>query len=271
MHGFSTIDGFIEVNECVGDMIKYLANEPSVGLFFIQHHCQSAAPNLLALKDKIVEKSNEMALQTEDLEDSIAMVESMNECGFSIADDMNKDIKRSILIMSRSQPKRGLINSPSLGFQIGRSGSWRPLAFTYGTGHSQSDSESGGGGGGYLSTVLNSARQKAATIRWPQLDVSQSKNPKGERLVSSPTLPEPVVASSGAVSTMLDMDAVELPLSSQIDDGPLDLSTTDGEGLPSQDPSLRPEDFEKFRSDQEAKLKEWLEETEDRNGCKNAS
>lgn len=54
-----------------------------------------------------MENSHGMTLHTEDLEDSISMVGSMRECGFSIADEMNKDIKKSLLIMSTSQPKKG--------------------------------------------------------------------------------------------------------------------------------------------------------------------
>lgn len=40
------------MNEGVADMIKYLANEPSVGLFFVQQHTQNAVPNLLHVKVK---------------------------------------------------------------------------------------------------------------------------------------------------------------------------------------------------------------------------
>lgn len=38
------------VNEGLTDMIKYLANEPSVGLFFVQQHTQNAVPNLLHIR-----------------------------------------------------------------------------------------------------------------------------------------------------------------------------------------------------------------------------
>lgn len=54
-----------------------------------------------------MEKIHEVTLHTEDIEDSIHVVNSMSECGLSIANDMIQDINRSLLIMSTSQPKRG--------------------------------------------------------------------------------------------------------------------------------------------------------------------
>ncbi|KAL0317351.1 UNVERIFIED_CONTAM: hypothetical protein Sangu_2149400 [Sesamum angustifolium] len=73
MNDFSTVDGFVEISEDLADMIKFVANEPSVGLFYIQQHTQNAAPNLINLKNNVVEKSHETTLHTEDLEDSITM------------------------------------------------------------------------------------------------------------------------------------------------------------------------------------------------------
>ena len=51
MHGFSHVDGFVEISNCLAEMIKYAANEPSAGLFFIQHHTQNAVPNVIKLKN----------------------------------------------------------------------------------------------------------------------------------------------------------------------------------------------------------------------------
>lgn len=61
----------------------------------------------LLSQDKVMEKIHEVTLHTEDIEDSIHVVNSMSECGLSIANDMIQDINRSLLIMSTSQPKRG--------------------------------------------------------------------------------------------------------------------------------------------------------------------
>lgn len=154
--------------------------------------------------------------------------------------------------------KTRLIRNSVLGFQMGRSSSWSPAAFAYGTGQAQSDS---GSGTGYLSTVINSAKQKAAALRWPPLDASQLRNPKVERQMSTPEPTDSMVATGGAVSTLHVAEADELPLSSQNEDERLDMSTTSSGSVRTHEP-LTSENFEKFRSDQEARLKQWLEETE---------
>ncbi|XP_076918711.1 uncharacterized protein LOC143579221 [Bidens hawaiensis] len=52
------------------------------------------------------------------------MVRSMAACGFPIVDDMIKDIRKSLAVMSSKQPRKGLISSrPGLGFK-GRAG-WK--------------------------------------------------------------------------------------------------------------------------------------------------
>jgi hypothetical protein len=48
-----------------------------------------------------------VTLHTEDMEDSICAVRSMADFGLPLADDMIKDINRSLQIMSKTQPKRG--------------------------------------------------------------------------------------------------------------------------------------------------------------------
>ncbi|XP_077245867.1 MEF2BNB-like protein [Tasmannia lanceolata] len=250
MHGFSTVDGFMDVKECLGEMIKYVANEPSVGLYFVQQHTQNAVPNLIHLKDKVVESSREVTLHTEDLEDSICAVRSMKDCGFIIADEMIKDIKKSFLTMSTSQPKKGLIRNASSSFQMGRSSSWRPAGYNYSIGGSEKDERNNSS---YLSTVLNSAKQRAAAIRWPQIDSTQFRNPTAERFVSSPT-PQVLVISAGT-----DLEVDELPVSSSIADEQIDEPTRESRSTLTHDLLSRPENYEKFKSDQEAKLEEWLD------------
>ncbi|KAJ6720224.1 MEF2B PROTEIN [Salix viminalis] len=125
MHGFSTVDGFVEITESLAEMSKYAANEPSVGLFYVQQHAQNAIPNVIRLKNNVVEKSRVSNLHTEDLKDSITMVKSMKECGFPVAEEMIRDIRKSLATMSAKQPRRGLINNPISGFQMGRTSSQR--------------------------------------------------------------------------------------------------------------------------------------------------
>ncbi|OMO65558.1 hypothetical protein CCACVL1_21495 [Corchorus capsularis] len=266
MNGFSTVDGFVEITESLSEMIKYMANEPSVGLFYVQQHAQNAIPNVVNLNNHVVEKSREAALHTEDLEDSLTMVRSMKECGFPIADDMIKDIKNSLTIMSTKQPKRGLISSPASSFQMRRSSSWGPIAWGQGSGKAEQD------GSNYFSTVIKSARQKASNFKWPQLE------PK-EQIQTEPQKPPPYpapplsVASASTSSSVIDTEADELPLSNQMADElheEQEKEETEDDDKPVDHKlSLLSENYEDFKADKEAKLEQWLDGTEgkvDKNG-----
>ncbi|CAI9091159.1 OLC1v1026111C2 [Oldenlandia corymbosa var. corymbosa] len=254
MQEFSTVDGFVEVTECMAEMIKYVANEPSVGLFYIQQHIQNAAPNLINLKNNVVEKSHEMTLHTEDFEDSISAISSMKECGFLIADEMIRDINSSLTIISKKHPKRGLMNSTASAFQLGRTRSWGPVVWGRSSSSSLQDSEKSSG---YLSSVINSAKLKASNLKWNQ---TETTNQSFEAIDETST--SDINASSsdacGSTSNMLDSEAVELPISSPIAE---ELQQVQGEE------SLRHEDllslahkYEEFKADKEAKLEEWLGE-----------
>ncbi|GJR49158.1 BLOC-1-related complex subunit 8 [Tanacetum coccineum] len=176
MYECSPVDGFLEISEGLGNMIKSVANEPSVGLFYVQQHTHKAVPNLVNLRNNIVTKTREISLHTEDTEDSITMVRSMKECGFPIVDDMIKDITRSLAIMSTKQPKKGVISSkPSSAFQTARTSSWSPSSWG-----SINDVEKPTN---YLSSVFKSAKQKATNIKWAQIDTSE---PCEELPISSP-------------------------------------------------------------------------------------
>ncbi|KAI3695920.1 hypothetical protein L1987_78925 [Smallanthus sonchifolius] len=109
LYEYSPVDGFVEISEGLGSMIKSLANEPSVGLFYVQQHAHNAVPNVVNLRNNIVAKSREISLHTEDSEDSIMMVvRSMTDYGLPIVDDMIKDIRKSLAIMSSKQPRKEL-------------------------------------------------------------------------------------------------------------------------------------------------------------------
>lgn len=229
MLGFSTVDGFMNVKEDVDEMIKYIANEPSVGLYFVQQHVHSTMPYLLNVKNKVVEKVHEVTLHTEDIEDSIYVVRSMTECGLPIADEMTKDINKSLRIMSASQPKRGLIT---------------PVSSNRSTIGDQQDRASSGG---YLSAVLSSAKQRAASLRWP----------KGEYVMSSATIRMPSVANGGSASTPAEKEPDELPVSnSLVVDDDSDLATD----LETHDVTSLLESYDMFKFERETKLEEWLRE-----------
>ncbi|XP_059628345.1 uncharacterized protein LOC132271096 [Cornus florida] len=256
LHEFSAVDGFVELTECLAEIMKYVANEPSVGLFYVQQHNVNAVPNLINLKNNTVGKSQAMALHTEDLEDSITMVSSMKECN-PIADEMIRDIKRSLSIMSTRQPKRGLIRNPSSGFQMGKTNSWGSANWGRDAVYMQHDGERNGS---YLSTVLSSAKQRAINFKWPQFEFKEIKQANSEKLMSYPSRP-PTVAAASTTLTMLETEADELPLSSPTAD------ELQGEELPLDGSLLSyklhssSENYDEVRTDRERKLEEWLEGT----------
>ncbi|KAI3734709.1 hypothetical protein L6452_14184 [Arctium lappa] len=226
----SPVDGFVEISEGLGEMIKSLANEPSVGLFYVQQHTHKAVPNLVNLRNNVVGKSREMSLHTEDSEDSITMVRSMKECGFPIVDDMIKDITKSIATISSKQPKKGLISSSRSvsGSQTARTSSWGPTTW-----RSMNDVEKSSS---YLSSVFKSAKQKATNLKWAQPDALESKE--------EATRP----------SAAMQRDEEELPISSHIASGNQENVRVD-ELISNL--SLA-ENFDEFKADKEAKLEEWL-------------
>ncbi|KAM7253406.1 hypothetical protein ACFE04_026024 [Oxalis oulophora] len=159
MHGFSTVDGFVEINECLAEMIKYLANEPSLGLYYVQQHTQNAVPNVISLRDNLKDKSHQTNLHTQDFEDSITMLSSMKECGFPIVDEIIQDIKKSLT----------LINNPSSSFHIKRTSSWGPSTWVRTSGLDQQDT---GNAVNLFSNVYKSAKETASNLKWPAISAT---------------------------------------------------------------------------------------------------
>ncbi|KAF2318484.1 hypothetical protein P3X46_025353 [Hevea brasiliensis] len=256
MHGFSTVDGFVELTECMAEMIKYVANEPSVGLFYVQQHTQNAVPNVINLKNNIIEKSHETNLHTEDLEDSITVVRSMKDCGFLIADEMVRDIRTSLATMSAKQPRRGLIHNPTSGFQIGRTSSWGPSTWDHNEVQQESRTVN------YFSTVFRTAKKRASNFKWPQLDPKDSTPSPAEKLLSYDN-PSELIASASTSSSFPDMESDEISLSRQTAD---ELEPEDEQAEMNNPPGnvlSLPENYDDFKADKEAKLEEWLGWTND--------
>ncbi|CAI0410938.1 unnamed protein product [Linum tenue] len=259
MHGFSTVDGFVEITECMAEMIKYVANEPSVGLFYVQQHVQNAAPNVINIRKSVVERSRETSLNTEDLEDSITMVRSMKECGLPIANEMIKDIRKSLVIMSEKQEKRGsVLRSSSSGFLMRRSSSTETPP-----GWSDADEavtvKDVKKSGYYFSTMFKTAKEKASGFKWPQIDLKET--------IPSFSYPSQLVASSSGSSSVVVAEAEELPLSSEAADDAAEEHQTDakdepeGTSPPHSNAISVPEDYDVFKADKQAKLEEWLVES----------
>lgn len=204
-------------------------------------------PLLLDVKGKVAEKIHEVTLHTEDIEDSICAVRSMAEFGLPIADDMIKDINKSLQIMSKTQPKRGLIQNPSWGFQSGKSsGTWDDLGTT-----------NGGSSRNYFSFMFNTAKQKASTLRWSQPDFT-TKDDSSEKSASS-AAPESSQAGGQGASTPSDAERDELPVSSRL----LENTATMKRSLSATDIPNTVETYNKFKEEQELKLQEWLRASEE--------
>ncbi|XP_078447815.1 MEF2BNB-like protein [Wolffia australiana] len=240
MHGLSAADGFLDVNQGVEDMIKFAANEPSAGLYYVQLHARNSVPNVLELKDKIVEKTHNMMLQTEDSEDSITCVRSMSECSFLIIHEMLRDINKSLHLLSTAQPHKGLLRSSSRGSytQIGVS--------------SMTHDQTLGGNEqvGYLSSVFSSVKQRASMLRRPLVD----SMPESHTMASSST-PSSSMGDVSATHGYLEAEGEELPMSSEIAD---ESNTGKQLAVDVLEPTL--DTFEKFKLEHEAKLEQWLEE-----------
>ncbi|XP_021758300.1 uncharacterized protein LOC110723264 [Chenopodium quinoa] len=236
----SPADGFVEINENLGDMIKYVANEPSVGLYYIQQHAQSAVPNIIRLKNNILEKSHEVSLHTEDLEDSVAMTRTMKKCGSPVIDAMIRDIKTSLTIMSTKQPVRGVIQPRNSSYQAGTAGSWGS-AWARSAISDQNDVVKSGS---YFSSVFQSAKEKAVNLKWAQ----------GTQLDVKEPLP------SGSNSSTQVGESDDLPISSQVENEVVEGGNLSIDG---KSQLILPEaiEYDEFKADREARLEEWLDDS----------
>ncbi|KAH9317461.1 hypothetical protein KI387_019230, partial [Taxus chinensis] len=87
-------------NESLTEAIRHVANEPSLGLFFVQQHAHNSAPRLASVKNKLVDTCQEAFSCSEDMEDALNSVESLKGCGPSIIDRMIKNLDSSVSIMA---------------------------------------------------------------------------------------------------------------------------------------------------------------------------
>lgn len=173
MFEFSTDECFVEISEILVEMIKYLANEPSAGLYYIQQHAQKAVPNIIDRKNDLSDMLHQITLQTEDLEDSIHMLGSIKEYGSPIADEMIAEIKKTLELTSNKEPIRGFIHPSNLvrslnsTFQLGKAGFWGGLSAWGHGANVQDDVERTEN---YFSSAVMSAKRKTGNLKWTQLD-----------------------------------------------------------------------------------------------------
>ncbi|KAK8662266.1 hypothetical protein V6N13_091851 [Hibiscus sabdariffa] len=270
MNGFSTADGFVVITESLAEMITYIANEPSVGLLYVQRHTHDAVPIIINLSGRVGEKSREASWHGEDLEDSITMVSSMKECGFPIVDEMIKDIMNSLTLVSANQPKRGSFDGLDLGTTMRKTRSWGSISWGYGSEDAQQD------GSNYFSTIFKSAREKASGLKWFPLESKEPIETEPQKPVQCPAPPLPLVSNSipddinkEKVSNfewpeLESKEPIEIepqkPVQCQQADNlheEVKVATEDNAKL-SDDGLL----FDEFKADKESKLEQWLEGSE---------
>lgn len=254
MDGFSPVDGFVEIAECLAEMAKYLANEPSVGLFYIQQHSQNTVPNLVNLKNDVRGKSHGLSLQTEDSDESVTMVRSIKECGFPIIDEMVNDITKSLAIMSTKEPRKGLINYSSPRFQLGRTSSWASRTWMR---KADPPPQSSKRTNSYLTTEFKSAKEKTGNLNLLQFDSSELSQTTGEQLSS---YRNPALSDADATTSSTEIEVEELPVSCQIAEKLQDESQPDA-NMTNGLLSFKSDSFDAFKTEKEAKLEEWLKGT----------
>ncbi|XP_027772845.1 uncharacterized protein LOC107020264 [Solanum pennellii] len=148
------------------DMIKFISNDPSVGLFYVQQHTHTAVPNLINLTSKIDGKSRQATLDTADSKDSIVMVRSMKESGFSIANEMMNTLRHSLAVVSETKLRNGSLRRPCSSYRIRKNYPLNPATWGRKTGPEQD----GEGNADYISHVFKSSKEKASSFKWPHMD-----------------------------------------------------------------------------------------------------
>lgn len=140
-----------------------------------------------------------------------------------------------------------LIQNPIWGFQSDKSSeAWNDL-----------DATNGGSSKNYLSSMLNTAKQKASSLRWPQTDFAMNDG-ISEKSVSS-TAQESSQAKGYGASTPSDAERDETSISSRL----LENKNSANQGLSASDISHTAESYNKFKEEQELKLQEWLGESKE--------
>ncbi|KAG6547030.1 hypothetical protein Mapa_011647 [Marchantia paleacea] len=85
-----------EVHDTITEIMRHLANEPSVGLYFVQQHVHRAVPAMVQLKAQIVDSTQEAEYVTQDVRDALNSVKTMKECGPAVIERMMKTLDSSL-------------------------------------------------------------------------------------------------------------------------------------------------------------------------------
>jgi hypothetical protein len=173
-------------------MVKEVANEPSVGLYFVQQHVHKAVPGLLALKSHVQEGTEEAILYTQDVNDALASVKVMNEVGPPVFAKMISTFNASLQLLyqpktrpppayshlSRSASYHGTaampssqagsktsINTPEATGKSSRVSERLPPRSSSSQGNANSSATTQTDTSGFVTGLLSSAYQRASSVK----------------------------------------------------------------------------------------------------------
>eukprot|EP00850_Spirogloea_muscicola_P008822 SM000048S16534 [mRNA] locus=s48:188593:190237:- [translate_table: standard] len=108
---FNQSEQLQEVYNKLADILKQLANEPSVGLYYVQQHALKATPAVVALRDTVRETTAEAVYATEDVRAAATSVRTMKGVGPPAIDAMLARIQNCEAL--RPLPKPGGSSIPA--------------------------------------------------------------------------------------------------------------------------------------------------------------
>ncbi|KAJ7299628.1 hypothetical protein O6H91_Y190000 [Diphasiastrum complanatum] len=177
-----------EVHDSLTEVIKQIANEPSLGLYFVQQHVHKVVPVVVSLKVQLVEETQEVVLSTEDAKDALTAVSTMKELGPSVIGKMRtilnstisslqdeQNVKRVQLgspfsegIGQTSNVEGGMASTDASGVETTTSANYKaPTILEW---HSETSSS------GYICSAFESALQKAGNLGWKTSVLQVSHN-----------------------------------------------------------------------------------------------
>ncbi|GBG80023.1 hypothetical protein CBR_g30284 [Chara braunii] len=104
---YTSMAALSRLNDRITDVLKQVANEPSVGLYFVQQHVQKAVPQLCNLKKDIKELSYSASYLTDDLMTATSTVRVMKSCGLPVLDHITKTLDTTSTCLAALRSSRG--------------------------------------------------------------------------------------------------------------------------------------------------------------------
>jgi hypothetical protein len=230
--------GCFTVHDSVSELVQQVANEPSVGLYFVQQHVHKAVPGLLSIKNKLAEDTQEALLYTEDARDALTAIKTMKEYGPPAVNSMISMLTASISLLpslrhpkSRGHPPSGATTlsrattydgptslpgvQPDVKRTIRAEGSLEnvPGSSSSSTGvvplpssalktSLQAEVDSSG----YVTTLFNSAYQRASSMRKSMSGslIAQEASPKEANVMSTESNPNTAIGQKLTSDANLD-------------------------------------------------------------------